>query len=134
MNVDDYVFFIETLEPYKFFAINRLSDIFLDTIDWSGCNTTLEAITCNLPVVTLPGAFMRGRHSAAVLTMMGITETIATTKDEYIELSVRLGLDEGWRHQVSKKIAEKKHLIYRDRTCITALEEFFERVVKEKLR
>jgi predicted O-linked N-acetylglucosamine transferase (SPINDLY family) len=41
MNVDDYVIFIETLEPYKFFAINRLSDIFLDTIDWSGCNTTL---------------------------------------------------------------------------------------------
>ena len=33
---------------------------------------------------------MRGRHSAAILTMMDLTETIASTLDEYVTLAVRL--------------------------------------------
>lgn len=134
MNVDDYVVFLEPLQPYEFYAINHLSDIFLDTIGWSGCNSTFEAITHNLPIVTLPGEFMRGRHSSAILTMMGVTETIASTTDEYIELAVRLGLDSEWRKQISDKTSANKHLVYRDKTCITALEDFLERVVKEKLK
>jgi hypothetical protein len=34
--------------------------------------------------------------------------------------------------QISEKIKENKHLIYRDRTCITAFEDFLERAVKER--
>jgi hypothetical protein len=30
-------------------------DVFLDTIEWSACNTTLEALAHGVPVVTLPG-------------------------------------------------------------------------------
>jgi protein O-GlcNAc transferase len=125
-----YVTFLPHLETALYHAINALSDIYLDSIDWSGCNTTFEAISHNLPIVTLPGKLMRGRHSTAILTMMGITETIAKTLDEYIELAIRLGSDSKWRKQISEKIAANKQLVYRDKTCIIALEAFFERVVR----
>ena len=36
---------------------------------------------------------MRGRHSAAILRMMGVTETVATTIDEYVAIAARLGQD-----------------------------------------
>ena len=36
---------------------------------------------------------MRGRHSAAILRMMGVTETVATTIDEYVAIADRLGQD-----------------------------------------
>jgi predicted O-linked N-acetylglucosamine transferase (SPINDLY family) len=114
-------------------AINSLSDIYLDSIGWSGCNTAFEAICHNLPIVTLPGDLMRGRHTSAILTMMSMQETIASSLDEYIEISVRLGLDSEWRKQISDKIAKSKHCIYQDKTCITVLEDFLERVVKERL-
>ena len=110
-----------------------MSDIYLDSIGWSGCNSTFEAIAHDLPIVTLPGELMRGRHSSAILTMMGMAETIASPIDEYIELAVHLGLDSEWRKQISEKIAANKHLVYRDKTCITALEYFFEKVVEERL-
>jgi len=45
----------------------------------------------DLPIVTLHGELMRGRHSAAILNMMGTKDTIASTLDEYIELAIRLG-------------------------------------------
>jgi protein O-GlcNAc transferase len=133
LNSEEYVVFLPYLDPEHYCAINNLSDIFLDTIGWSANNSTFEAIACNLPVVTFPGTLMRQRHCSAILTMMGMTETIASTLPEYIELAVRLGLDPEWRKQISEKIAANKHLVYRDKTCITALEDFLERVVKEKL-
>lgn len=133
LNSADYIVFLPRLDQENFNVVNCVADIFLDSIGWSGNNTTFEAIACNLPAVTFPGALMRGRHCGAILTMMGITETIASNLNEYIELSVRLGLDSQWRKRISEKIAANKHRIYRDDDCITALENFLEAAVKEKL-
>jgi protein O-GlcNAc transferase len=134
MNADNYVIFLPQLDAANYHVINCISDIYLDSIGWSGGNTTLEAIAADLPVVTIPGTLMRGRHSTAMFKMMGMTETIAATPDEYIEIAVRLGLDTQWRNQISGKIARNKYLLYRDKTCITALEDFFEKSVKERLK
>lgn len=134
MNADDYIVFLPRLNAGQYHAINELSDIFLDSIGWSGCNTTFEAIACNVPVVTLPGKLMRGRHAFAILTMMDLTETIAGSLDDYIALAVRLGQDSEWRKLISEEIAATKHRLYKDTTCIRALEDFFETVVKEKLK
>ena len=106
-----------------------MADIFLDSIGWSGCNSTFEAIQCDLPIVTLPGEFMRGRHTAAILEMMGLNEIIADSCDKYIDIAVRLGRDPEWRNCLSKKIRDNKDLIYRDMQCITALEDFLQKVV-----
>lgn len=39
-------------------------------------------------VVTLPGALMRGRQSAAMLRLAGAPELIAASQEEYVELAV----------------------------------------------
>ncbi len=133
LNAEEYVFFPPRLDSERYHAINRLSDIYLDSIGWSGGNTTLEAIAGDLPVVTLPGELMRGRHTFAILMMMGITDLIASSVDEYIAIAVRLAKDVEWRKSMSEKIMANKHRIYRDKACITALEDFIERAVKTKL-
>jgi protein O-GlcNAc transferase len=129
---DDNLIFLPRLDQDQYYAINCLSDIFLDTIGWSANNSTFEAIACNLPVVTLPGNLMRQRHCSAILTMMDLSDTIAGSVDEYIEIAVKLGKDSEWRHYISEKISMNKHRIYRDKSSITALEDLLENVVKEK--
>ncbi len=119
------------MQPAEFAAVTRLMDVGLDTIGWSGCNTTLETLACDVPVVTLPGDVTRARHAFAFLTMMGITETVAKSADDYIEIAVRLGQDAAWRRSISEKIAITKARCYRDRDCVAALEDFFERCVAE---
>jgi predicted O-linked N-acetylglucosamine transferase (SPINDLY family) len=120
------------LQPPEFAAVTRLMDVGLDTIGWSGCNTTLETLMYDVPVVTLPGRRTRTRHAFAFLTMMGVTETIAKSSDDFVEIAVRLGNDSIWRRTISEKIASTKARCYRDRECITALEEFFQRCVAER--
>lgn len=132
LNYKDYIVFLPRLDKQQYRAINCTADIFLDTIDWSACNSAFEAIACNLPIVTLPGKFMRGRHAMGILKMMGLNETIVSTIDEYVELAVRLAKDSKWRRQISEKIVANKHRIYHDRKCIIALENFLESVVKER--
>ncbi|MBD2119941.1 glycosyltransferase family 41 protein [Trichocoleus sp. FACHB-262] len=112
-----------------YWQINLLSDIFLDTFAWSGGNTTLEAIACNLPIVTCPGEFMRGRHSYAILQRLGVTATIAKDEAAYIEIAVKLGLDCDWRSQVVQQMSDRQSFLYDDLTCVTALEEFYQRVI-----
>lgn len=122
---------LPTLQPHEFAAVTALMDVGLDTIGWSGCNTTLETLRADVPVVTLPGSRTRTRHAFAFLTMMGVTETIAESSDDFVEIAVRLGNDPAQRRSVSEKIASTKQRCYRDRECIAALEDFFQRCVAE---
>jgi len=129
LNADNYVVLLPRLDQSRYQAVNQLTDIYLDSIGWSGCNTTFEALQCHLPVITFPGKLMRGRHSNAILTMMGLTETIASSVDEYIEIAVRLGKDFEWRRHIVEKIQISEHKIYYDRESIRALEEFLVKAV-----
>lgn len=61
----------------RFLQILASADLMLDTLHWSGGNTTLDALRAGLPVVTTPSRFMRGRQSAAMLQAMGCAASIA---------------------------------------------------------
>jgi protein O-GlcNAc transferase len=52
---------------------------------------------------------MRGRHTAAILKMMGLTETIASDKQQYIQLAVKLATDKNYRQGLRQSIEENKH-------------------------
>jgi protein O-GlcNAc transferase len=133
MNANNYVVFLQPLDAVRYHAMNCISDVFLDTIGWSGFNSSCEAIACNLPIVTLPGKLMRQRHCFAVLSMIGVKETVVSTIQDYVDLAVKLGKDAEYRRMISEKIADNKYRIHNDRTCITALEDFMEKAVRERL-
>jgi predicted O-linked N-acetylglucosamine transferase (SPINDLY family) len=133
LNSEDYCTILPQQDYASYLNLNLVSDIFLDTFSWSGGNTTLEAIACNLPVVTCPGEFMRGRHSYGILRMLGVTDTIAKDEAEYVEIAVRLGLDSEWRKSIVRRIEENHDRLYEDKTCVVALEEFYLRVVRKGL-
>src|SRR5262249_5268088 len=97
--------FLPRLDQRRFVAASGACDIFLDSIGWSGCNSTLESLPHDLPIVTLEGALMRGRHSAAILRMMGVTETIAASVDDYVALAVRLATDAAFKNVIKLRIA-----------------------------
>ena len=133
LSAADHCVFLRRLNLPEFIAAAGLCDIVLDSIGWSGCNSTLEGLTHALPVVTMPGSFMRGRHSTAILEMMGVTPTIAATLDDYVAIAVRLARDESaGEGPLASDIAARKHSIYRDRSCVEALEAFFNRVARDE--
>jgi len=130
LKASDHCVFLPRMSLSKFVAASGLCDIFLDSVDWSGCNSALESLQHDLPIVTYRGALMRGRHSAAILQVMGISETIADSIDDLVAIAARLARNPEQRAALSQRIAESKHKLYRDRSCITALEDFLEQSVR----
>jgi protein O-GlcNAc transferase len=124
LTASDHCVFIESLSVDRFVAAIGNCDIFLDSIGWSGCNSTLESLVHNLPVVTFRGALMRGRHSSAILNRIGVGEMVADSIDEYISIATRLATNLAERKRISLRIDRNKHTIYCDRDCIAWLENF----------
>jgi predicted O-linked N-acetylglucosamine transferase (SPINDLY family) len=129
LRATDYCVLLPRLSSQRFVAAIGQCDIVLDSIGWSGCNSTLEGLQHHLPSVTMTGPLMRGRHTMAILRRMGMEETIAQTVDEYVTTAVRLARDTSWRRSVKSRIAENKHRLYRDESCVSALEAFLEGAV-----
>lgn len=124
-----FVRFIRRLSVAEFATMAALSDVYLDSVGWSGFNTTLESLYWGLPVVTLPGKLMRSRHSWGVLAMLGETETIARDLDQYVEIGAGLGSDPIRRAEISGRLLAKRDRLLRDRSAVTGLEAFLESAV-----
>ena len=128
LDANEHVRFVPRQSLRDFLALLSLSDVYLDCIAWSGGMTTLEALGCMLPVVTIPGRFMRGRHAYGCLSRIGIGETVAQSAEEYVNVAVRLGLDETWKRTILSKQATDLHKLYDDRECVLELERFYKAV------
>lgn len=68
-------------------------DVALDPYPYNGGLTTCEAMWMGVPVITCPGETFASRHSLSHLSNVGLTETIALSLDEYVELAVSLATD-----------------------------------------
>ena len=114
------------LSPGRYASLNDQAHVYLDSVGWSGGNTTLEAVAHGLPVVTWPRGLMRGRHSAAILSKLGVTSTVADGADAYVDIATRLGRDPDFRLAVRAAILRGLPELYTDMQPIRALENLLE--------
>lgn len=131
LNSEDFCLFLPRVDFEEYLNRNAVSDIYLDTLGFSGGNTALQAVVCNLPIVTHPGEFMRGRLAYGILKMLGVEDTIAYSEREYIEIAVRLAEEPDWRRSIVEKIKANQDRIFEDKSCVEALEQFFKKIVNK---
>lgn len=125
-----YSYFHPRCGQEEFFGLIEESDIILDSLNWSGGNTSLEAISLNKPIVTYPSIFMRGRHTYGILKIIGVEETIATSKKNYVEIASKLASDINFRESIVDKIKKNKQKLYNDDKPIRFLEDVIKKNVK----
>jgi len=130
LSLDDFFVFYPQSSYQNYLNLINESDIILDSLDWSGLNTSLEAISLNKPIITLPSNFMRGRHTYAILKILKLDELICNSKKNYINLAAKLSENSDFRVNIVKKIKENKKLIFGNNKTIKFLEDFFDSLIK----
>jgi predicted O-linked N-acetylglucosamine transferase (SPINDLY family) len=70
-----------------------LADLALDTLPYTGGDTTAAALAAGVPVVTLVGARHAERMTASILVHAGLPELVASDADAFVDLACRLASD-----------------------------------------
>jgi Predicted O-linked N-acetylglucosamine transferase, SPINDLY family len=119
-----HVKFLPRVSASNYIGLMSKMDVILDSIGWTGGNTSLQAIELGKPIVTVPGEFMRGRHTYAMLKMMGLDDHCSNSLGAYVDRAVALGSNGSLRTHVGSEILERKQLLYEDRAFIDAFDKF----------
>lgn len=81
--------------------------VILDTPHFGGGNTTMEALALGVPVLTLPGRFLRSRYAYARLRTLELEDCIATDRVDYVERAVAIANSTRLREDIVGRLRER---------------------------
>jgi len=113
-----------------YLRINAVCDAMLDTLRWSGGNTSLDALATGLPIVTRPGPFMRGRQSGGMLSLAGLGDLVARDDDHYVRTAARLACEPDFRAAQASRTREAATMLFGDASSVMAFANALERLVR----
>jgi len=85
-------------------ALYQRIDIALDPFPYNGTTTTCEALWMGVPVVTLRGDRHAGRVGASLLSHSGLTDWIAGSVEDYVEIAVKLAGNPRHLHDLRRSL------------------------------
>src|SRR5206468_3267025 len=74
-----------------------LADLALDTVPYTGGDTTAAALAAGVPVVTRAGLRHAERMGASILRHAGLDDLVASSDDGFVELACRVATDHAFR-------------------------------------
>ena len=116
--------FLGVLSLVDYLNIINISDVVLDTYPFGGCNSSLESLYFNKPIVTYPSKRINGRFTYGFYKYIDIEECIVSSIQEYINLSVRLCKNKNFYNKIVDKIKKNKHKLYLDNNSLNDWQNF----------
>jgi protein O-GlcNAc transferase len=86
----------------------RLANLALDTRVVNGTATTSDALWAGVPVITLQGTHFASRMSSSILTVIGLSEMITHSLEEYESLAVRVSRNADELQAIRQKLARNR--------------------------
>ena len=112
INAKGQIKFLPRLSAAAFRKVIQLADVILDPFHWSGGGTSLDAFAGDVPVVTLPGKFMRGRQTAAMLRMMEVEALVATDLETYVSTAIEVASNQTMNRDLRAIIQANKRTLF----------------------
>lgn len=82
-------------------------DLHLDSIPYTGCTTTCEALWMGVPTVTLAGTRKMERMSASILYSIGLDNFIAHSGAEYVQKAIELAQNPDYLQSLRSTMRER---------------------------
>jgi predicted O-linked N-acetylglucosamine transferase (SPINDLY family) len=106
-------------------SLLQASDVLLDPLYYGGVNATYDGFALGKPIVTMATDFHIGRYTYGCYKKMGVTGCIAAGIDEYIDISVRTGMDADYRDALTEEIMAASAVLYEDMEAVHEHERIF---------
>lgn len=127
----DRVTWLPRTDRRGFLATLLASDLMLDTLHWSGGNTSIDALACGLPIVTLPGPLMRSRQTHGMLGELGLQEVLSVADtDAYVRKVGELAGNRALREDLRRRIIAGHSRLFNQPAPVEALQAFLKKLVE----
>ena len=73
---------------------------------------------------------MKKKLAYSVLKKINLKDTIATSKEEYVKIAIKLAKNNNFRNFIINKIIKNKSKLFGDQKPIKFIEEFFKKNTK----
>lgn len=104
--------FLPRLDESGFRAALGMADVVLDTLHWSGGNTSLDALSAGAPIVTVPGKFMRGRQTQAMLHWAGVPELVVADEPQMVACAISLANEPAKRQEIRQRLLAGRQQLF----------------------
>ena len=125
------LFTLRWLNQSEFINLLQTADANLDTPHFSGSGTSRDAATLGAVMVTLEGAYMRGRLTAGMYRDMGFPQLALSTPDAYADLAVRLANDKEFRTRLGAEVRAAAPSLVLRKQILTDFENLFVALMKD---
>ena len=75
------------------------------------------------PIVTWPGAFVRGRLTYGFYQLMGLDDCVARDHADYVELALRLAAEPDLRRHVTRRVLDRVPVLFDHIPSVRAIED-----------
>ncbi|QWD79875.1 hypothetical protein ICV01_00660 [Polynucleobacter sp. MWH-Spelu-300-X4] len=125
LDFNKHVHIFPRMPHEEFMALMNETDIELDSIGWTGGNTSLQALFLGKPILTIQGEYMRGRHTGAMLNILKIEELPPLkSKNELYSKAEYLFKNKDKLEAISSEILRKNHALFNDQQSVIAIDNF----------
>jgi predicted O-linked N-acetylglucosamine transferase (SPINDLY family)/SAM-dependent methyltransferase len=100
----DTIEVVQGLSYEHYMTLMEMGDFCLDSYHFGGCNTVVDSLYLGKPIVTFPGQHWYNRIGSQMLRLIGLEELIATNRQEYINLTLKLIHEPDYRAALQAKI------------------------------
>ncbi len=109
------------------------ADVLLDPLHFGGVNTTYDALSFGVPIVTCPSRFQRGRYTLGCYRKMGVMDCVVDNHEAYVDLALRLGTERAFRDATSSRLLAASGALFNDIEAVREHERLFD-LMLEPLR
>ncbi|VTU17406.1 putative PEP-CTERM system TPR-repeat lipoprotein [Variovorax sp. PBL-H6] len=128
------VVFMSTMSKDDAHLLLQSVDCCLDSYPLCGMSSSFDGAMLGIPTVTLPADVPFGRWTAAIYEYIGAETLIAKSRDDYVNLALRLASDKDWRGRLSSEIKQKSSRYVESEPSSQELEAFLLEAWNRKLQ
>lgn len=129
LDIKNHVIMHDRMTRDNYCAMLCTLDIVLDSLEWSGGNTTLDALEQGCPVLTVPGRHMRSRHTTAILKAIELEELVANSESDLVHKCVVVSNDFELLREIKRKLTKNISKLYESEAVASTFSEFLDGII-----
>ncbi len=112
-------------------ARHALADIYLDTLPYNAHTSASDALSMNLPIVTIKGKTFPSRVAGSLLHSLNLDELITEDIESYIRCASKLTEDSTYRQDLIQRLKDAKSTSpnFQPRLFVKKLESIYQEII-----